>query len=271
MLLASCAPPLMKLPSGTGTPAPDAADALNEATAACRAISSLTAELAVSGSVGGRRFRARLLAGLAAPGSARLEAIAPAGQPLFIFVARDDDATLLLPRDGRVLEHGRPAAVLEALAGTPLDPVDLRIALTGCALAPDAQKAHQLGTDWRVVPDGASDLYLRREAGQWRIVGAVHRRPGQSSAAGSGWRAEYHDFQNGLPRTVRLTSSDSRRFDLRLTLSQVEVNVPLAAEVFTVRIPADTQPITLEELRESGPLRSEAQRNNGAEVGLSRQ
>ena len=65
-------------------------------------------------------MRGRLLAGLAAPASARLEAVAPFGPPVFIFVARDDEATLLLPRDRRVLEHGRPTAVLDAVAGVPM-------------------------------------------------------------------------------------------------------------------------------------------------------
>ena len=51
--------------------------------------------------------------------------MAPFGQPLFIFVATGDDATLLLPRDERVLEHGRPDAVLEAVAGVPLGAADL--------------------------------------------------------------------------------------------------------------------------------------------------
>src|SRR5207247_11119018 len=132
LISASCSARLLKLPSGAGTPAPDAAGALAEATAACRTVSTITAEMAVSGSVGGRRLRARLLAGLASPASARLEAVAPFGPPLFFFVARGGDATLYLPRDDRVLEHGRPAAVLEAIAGVPLDAADLRVTLIGC-------------------------------------------------------------------------------------------------------------------------------------------
>ena len=59
---------------------------------------------------------------------------------------------------------------------------------------------------------------------------------------------------DGLPKTVRLTSLDAKRFDLRLAMSQVELNVPLGVEVFTVQIPQGTQPISIEELRRSGPL-----------------
>jgi hypothetical protein len=271
VLSVSCGPPLLKLPSGPGTPAGDAAAAVMEAMTACRAVSTLTAEMAVSGSIAGRRLRGRLLAGVAAPDSARLEAVASAGQPLFIFVARANDATLLLPRDGRVLEHGRPAAVLEAVAEAPLDPSDLRLALTGCADAPDVQSARQVGPDWRVLSDGPGEIYLRRDGstGPWRIVGAIHRVAARSGEpAGSAWRAEYRDFQDGLPRTVRLTAVDSNRFDLRLTLSQVELNVPLGDEAFRVRIPPGTEPITLQELRDAGPLR--VGRASGAEAGSGR-
>ena len=47
----ACGAPLMKLPSGAGAPAPDAAAAWSQATRACRAVRTLTAEIAVSGSV----------------------------------------------------------------------------------------------------------------------------------------------------------------------------------------------------------------------------
>jgi hypothetical protein len=256
LISASCGAALMKLPSGPGTPAPDAAAALTEATAACRAVSTITAEIGVSGSVGGRGLRARLTAGLASPASVRLEAVAPFGQPLFFFVARGNDATLLLPRDGRVLEHGRSDAVLEAIAAVPLDPATLRMVLTGCASAADPTRARQIGDDWRVVPDGPREVYLHRDArgAPWRAVAAVNLEADVPT-----WRAEYRDFSspgavNGLPRTVRLSSVGSNRFDLRLTLSQVAINDALDDSVFTLQIPRDAVPITLVELRNSGPL-----------------
>ena len=242
----------MKLPAGPGAPAADAADALAEATAACNAVSTITAEIGVGGSVAGRRLRGRLLAGLAAPSSARLEAIAPVGQPIFILVATGDAATLLFPGEDRVLQHGRPAEVLEAIAGVPLDPVELRQTLTGCA-QPATGNGRQFGNDWRAVNAGTSDLYVRRNPGdaRWELVAAVHRPPGGTGAI---WRAEFGDFQNGLPRSVRLTSAPDSRFDLRLTLSQVELNTPLPPDVFRVEIPPGAQPITIEELRRSGPF-----------------
>jgi hypothetical protein len=146
--------------------------------------------------------------------------------------------------------------VLEAVARVPLDATDLRLALTGCPGAPRADEARQLGDDWRVVPDGAGEVYLRRDepGSTWRLVAAVRRRPGDGS-----WRAEYGSFQvrppaEGLPKSVRLTSLTEGRFDLVLSLSQVEINGPRDANVFSVTIPPASQPITIEELRRSGPL-----------------
>ena len=186
--------------------------------------------------MGGQRLRARITAGLAPPASARLEAVAPFGAPIFILVAAKDEATLLLPRDNRVLEHGRSDAVLEAVAGVPLDAAGLREALTGCAsLTVDEAGAKQAGPDWRIVPDGLTDVYLHREgpAGRWRVVAAVHH-----GAPGGDWRAEYSAFQpNGLPQTVRFTSGPGDRFDLRLALSQVDINTRLGADVFRVQVP----------------------------------
>jgi hypothetical protein len=251
LLTASCAAPLMKLPAGPGAPATDARDALSDATAACRAVSTITAEIAASGSVAGQRFRARLSTGLAPPASARLEAAAPFGAPMFILVATGDDATLLLPHDGRVLEHGRPDAVLEAIAGVPLDASALRSALIGCVSAPDIAAAKQVSDDWRMIPDGTNEIYLHRERQptQWRLVATIFH----AAQDAGGWRAEYRDFQSGLPRSVRFVANKSGRFDLRLTLSQVDVNTPLAPEVFRVQIPRDADPITLDELRRARP------------------
>ena len=252
---ASCAAPLMKLPAGAGAPAPDAADALAQAIATCRGIRTLTAEIALSGSAGGRRVRGRLSAGVAAPASVRLEAAAPFGPPVFILVATNTDATLLLPREDRVLEHGRPDAVLDAVAGVPLDAADLQTTLTGCA-PPVAQTAGRaFGADWRVVTASAGSvrysLYLRRDrsAQPWRLVSTLH-----TSSTDLVWRADYRDFQNDLPRSIRVATIDMNRpreeaFDLTLQLSQVETNVPLGPEVFRVDIPPSAGPITVDELR----------------------
>jgi len=211
-------------------------------------VRTLTAEAGVSGKVGGERVRGRMTIGVAAPASARIEAVAPFGAPIFIFTAVDNDATLLLTRENRVLEHGPSDRVLEAVAGVPMDAASLRLALAGCASAnADGSRARQVGGDWRVIPDGAADFFLHRESGQWRPIATEHHGAIE-------WRAEYGAFQaNGLPQSIRFVSADRSRFDLRLELSQVETNTTLGPEVFLVQIPASAGRITIDELLHARP------------------
>jgi hypothetical protein len=251
LLAASCGAPLMKLPSGPGVPSSDGTSLLAQATAACSKVSTLSAEVAVSGSVNGQRVRGRLLAGLASPDSLYMEAPAPFGAPLFVLGAAKGDATLLLPRDRRVVEHGHPDEVLAAVTGVSLDPADLRSTLSGCGGAsqqPSQPEARAFGDDWRVV-DGEAARYLRRteKSGPWRLVSVVR-------SGADGWRADYSNFTSDLPRSIRLIANDRRRFDLRLELSQVDINVELDPSTFRVNVPPGTQPLTLEELRAGGPL-----------------
>ncbi len=168
----------MKLPAGPGAPAPDAVEALTEATAACRGIRTLTAEVAASGKVDGQRFRVRLSAGVAAPGSARVEAVAPFGPPIFILVADNDDATtLLLPRDDRVLRQGRSAEVLDAVAGVPMSAADLRLVLTGCASQIPHPEGVALGADWRMIDEGRGAALVPAPRRQRAAVAARCRHP----------------------------------------------------------------------------------------------
>jgi hypothetical protein len=252
----------MKLPAGPGAPAPDAAAALREATAACRAVTAISADIAASGKIEGQRLRGHLLAGLAAPASARLEAVAPAGQPLFIFVSQDDDATLLLPRDNRVIEHGPPAQLLEAVTGVPVDAEALRHLLTGC-VGQTAAAGRSLGDDWRALTVGATDVYLHRDGKdpRWQLTAAVHRDVQEGSPpAGSTrsspsleWRAEYRNFEGGLPRSIRLVSADGTRFDLSLALAQVELNEVFGQDVFRVQVPPSAERITVDDFRHARP------------------
>jgi hypothetical protein len=248
----ACGARLMKLPSGPGAPASDIQQIVDEAIGACRTAAAVTAEVAVSGSVSGRRLRARLLVGLAAPASGRVEAFA-FNQQIFILVAQGGEATLLMTRDNRVLQRGRPREIVEAMAGVPLDVDDLRATLLGCDAVPALPLGRQLGAEWRVVSNGPRELYFRRAATpvRWRLVAAVHHDPGRPD-----WRAEYSDFDGNLPSTIRLIESGGR-FNLRLALSQVELNAPLPAAAFTVNVPASADPMTIEELRRSGLLPGE--------------
>lgn len=251
LLCAACGSPRMTLPSGPGAAAADAADLLASATERCRSIQSISLEVGISGRVGGQRLRARMLAGLAAPSSAYLDIPAPFGASAFILGTTGDQASLLLPRDRRVLSPARPADVLEAIAGVFLDAADLRHVLTGCAALDGSPPGRQFGDDWRVASGANAEAYLHREKpdAPWRLIAVVHRPAGRP-----GWRAEYRDFEGSFPRAVRLISEEEGRFDLRLTLSQVEIDPPLPPSTFQIAIPAGFTPLTLQELRDAGPL-----------------
>lgn len=248
----SCGGPrsLLVLPEGAGVPATDGSAALQQATTACTAARTLSAETRLSGRIAGRRARGRLLVGVASPASAYIDAPAPFGASAFIFAAVGDTSTLLLPRDRRMLEGGRPADVLEAVTGVAVSPQELRELLTGCVSDLDGAALRQLGDNWRLI-DGPRRVYLRRDStlASWRVVAVIHREPGQAE-----WRSDYADFVNDLPQTIHLASADRTRFDLQLALSGVELNVPLGDDVFHPTVPAGYQPITLEQLRDVGPL-----------------
>jgi hypothetical protein len=248
LLSASCGVPLQKLPSGPRVPASDGAAVIDQATAACRAVSTITLEMSIRGSVGGHRMRGRLSAGLATPASARLEAVASFGQPAFFFVATDANATLFVPRDQRVA-RGRPDALLEAVAGVPLDAPALRSVVTGCAGMPNASGVQAIGDEWRVTGDGNDEIYLHRDrqTAAWQLVSTQRR-------GADGWRADYSNFDRGLPRTIHLVGTRAGRFDLELDLSQVELNTPLGADAFQLQVPATAEAISVDELRRSGPL-----------------
>ena len=247
---AACAPRLTKLPSGTGTPAPDFAQVVVDATEACRRVQSLSAEIAVTGSISGDRARVRLVAGFA-PAAGRIEAAAPFGAPLFIFVASGADGTLFFPRDDRVVEHGRPAELLEAVAGVPLAAADLLPTMTGCAMPEPLAGGQALGDNWRTAAGtGGAKIYLHRESASspWQLVTVF--KPGQGLQWS--WRADYDDFHDGLPHVIRLVSADRDRFNIQLTLSQIEINPALGPEVFRVDVPRDAERITIDDLRRPG-------------------
>jgi hypothetical protein len=209
----------------------------------------LTAELSLSGRAGGRALRGRAIAGFERPGSLRLEGVAPFGPPGFILAGGGGRATLLLPRDNRVLRDARAEDILGALTGVALAPVDLQAILTGCvASTPGAEggRLHQDG--WASVDlPGDATLYLERVGAGWRPRAA--RRPG--------WQIEYPAWQGAFPQDVRLRSVDPKLdVDLTAGVSHFEANVTIDPAAFMVTVPADALPLTIAELRDRGPLRA---------------
>lgn len=246
-LAAACGPKRLTLPTDTGMPLPDVAAVHASVSRGCRGARTLTAELALSGHAGRMRLRGRVVAGFQRPASMRLEGVAPFGPPAFILAARDGEATLLLPRDERVVTGARPEDVLGALTGVALAPADLHAVLTGCVVpdpAPQRGRLHANG--WASIDlDGNAVLYLRRVNGNWQPQAATRQ----------GWNVQYSMWQGDFPREVVLRSLSGVDVELAAAVSQLESNVPLDASAFSVTIPPGTARLTLDELREAGPLR----------------
>ena len=241
---ASCAPRLVALPSGAGRPFPDHAAAYEQATDACRQVRTMAAVLAISGRAAGHRFRAKLDGGFEAPARVRLELPAP-GRSIFVYVANAGRATLVFPRDGRILQDAPAAETLEALAGVSLSPDDLRAIVTGCGFAgAQPTRGRSFDSGWVAVDHDAATSWLEQAAGTWRLVAATSK----------GVDVRYTDFVGGRPATIRLRTTQTAPTDLTIRLSQVDINQTLGPAVFEAEVPAGATPMTLQQLREAGPL-----------------
>ena len=246
----------IRLPEGPWADEPSAAGAFESASAACRGVRTLTAELGVRGKAGRSKIRGRVLAGFERGGSLRLEAPAPFGAPVFILVSRANRATLLLPRDRRILRDVAVDDVLDAITGLRRSSDDVLALLAGC-LAADAASAgtgQRSSGGWlRVGLTGGVTAFLASDGGRWRVAAGQ----GGAGAAGSAWTVSYAAFASGFPGAVTIRQEagpGAAETALTFQVSQLETNVPIDPRAFDVIIPPDTQPLTLDELRQTGPL-----------------
>ena len=206
--------------------------------------------LALSGHAGGRGLRGRIRAALARPGSLRLEGVSLFGAPGFILVARPSTATLVLPRDRRVVADASAADLLEVLAGVSLGPDDFRAVLTGCLVPePRSVEGRAYGDEWIAVDlEGGATVYLREIDGVPAVVAGT-RGP---------LTVEYAEHTRGIPRRVRVQTrgAGTADTDLTATFSQVSMNIELHEDAFVAQVGEDYTPITLDELRRMGLLKA---------------
>lgn len=242
----SCAARTPPRPVGTPTPDPTAADAFATATASCKGFRSIEGELSLSGRAGGERVRGRILTGLESGGAVRLEAVAPFGAPFFILAGRNERATLVLPREGRVLKDTAVADVLERITGLAFGADDLRLILSGC-LSDQAAPAdgRQWGGGWKAVTIGPDRVaYLRIQNGQ----------PVLTAADYGAWHVDYSGHAAGFPRIVRVRRAGDTAIDITARVEQLEVNTQINPLAWVVDVPSDADPMTLDELRSIAPL-----------------
>ncbi len=228
-------------PAGPGEPAPDAATAWDEATRACRGARTYRGTLRL-GVVG-----ANLVTSVSADGDVFLGAVV-AGRPRFtLWGPRGDQATLLLHDDNRVVRA--PAAeIVDALIGAAIGPEEWLAVLTGCVTrSHDMTGAARLGRLLRIdTRDGP--VYLTRVGAVWRVRGGEV----------NGLIIDYTWREHAFPGEIRARSApdQSRRASIAVEASDFSVNETLPPATFTpTRGAATAAPMTLDELREAGPLR----------------
>ena len=72
------------------------------------------------------------------------------------------------------------------------------------------------------------------------------------------WEIEYDQWQSGLPRLVRLRSLEGQApVDATLDTVADRNQLDLPATAFTVEVPGNMAELTLDELRQAGPLRTQ--------------
>lgn len=238
VVAAACGPAFTP-PVGPGEPAPDADAAWAEATAACRTARTYSAMLHF-GTVG-----ANVQTTVTDDGRVRLGAIV-AGRPRFTLAGSRDDATLLLHDDRRVV-RAPAAAIVEQLIGTAIGPEEWLAFVTGCVTrSHDITDAARVGKYVRVTT-AEGRVYLRQQGGVWRVHGGEVL----------GLIVHYEWRDSSFPTVLRARSAPGSSVDTRLALeaAQFRVNDTVAAEVFAPpKAVAGATPMTLDELREAGPL-----------------
>ena len=251
VLSAACASAsrYIEIPNGDSTPLTDYGKIWNAASASCRNVQSMELTVVFGGHVGETRLRrTRTRTAVSRPGSLRLEGLAPFGAPLFVFVARPGEATLVLPRARQVVRGAPPRDLLFALAGLALEPDDVHALLTGC-LVPEggvAIAARAYGNEWVAVDlEGGATAYLRQFDGDSVIT--IGTRDDVI--------VEYAEHVRGLPRRFRIKAGTAlSRTELSVNLSRTNINTTLDPDAFLVSVPDTFAAITLEELRGSSPI-----------------
>ena len=106
----------------------------------------------------------------------------------------------------------------------------------------------------RIVVDlsGGASAYLRLMGNDYHLVAGTR----------DGLTIEYGGFRRGMPTVVRVFSTEpgvgrqaGLPIDITASLSQLNLNVQLEKSTFSLQLPMNVVPMTLEELNRAGPLR----------------
>jgi hypothetical protein len=250
LVVAGCAARFYSPPTGPGAPFAEADAVWRDLTARCRDARVFVAEMRVEGWVGSRDQGFAPVAiptALTRANELYLEVSPAPGRPAVQMVGRAEQATLLLPRDERVL-RAPTRDIIERLTGLRWEAVDMLNALTGCvATPPGAVTGVSYGNTAALDLGPNARMWVRRRGDTWQLEAATR----------DGLLLEYREWMGAFPSDVRVsaTSADVTPLVLTFRLSQIRANIELDPRTFTLTGPDAFVPMTLEELRAVGPLR----------------
>ena len=248
---AGCATKLYQPPVGPGQPFTEAATVWQEVTTRCRDARQLVVEIHVDGWAGEGDSRQRLPnvpmhTALTRDDDIYLEVPAP-GKSYVQMAGRGGQSVFLLPREDRVL-RAASRDIVDRLIGLRWSPRDLLNVLSGCVATPTGGlSGTAYGPQASIDLGGDARAFVRQRDGGWQLV-AAHR---------DGLLIEYREYEGAFPSLVRVSSTPGAGTPLRLTfkLDQHQVNTDLEPGTFTLDVPPNFLPMTLEELRSVKPLR----------------
>jgi hypothetical protein len=149
-----------------------------------------------------------------------------------------------------VLADTGVAEVLERITGLSLGAEDLRLILSGClvdrAVPADGR---QWDGGWKAVTIGPDrTAYLRVQNGQ----------PVLTAADYGPWHVDYSGHAAGFPRVVRVRragdAAAGSAIDITARIEQLDVNTQIDPRAWSVDVPSNAEPMTLDELRSIAPL-----------------
>ena len=153
----------------------------------------------------------------------------------------------LLPREDRVM-RAASRDIVHRLTGLRWGARDLLNVLTGCVTTPSgAFSGTNYGTQASIELGGDARAYVRQRNGRWELVAGDR----------DGLRIEYREYDGAFPFLVRVSSisPDVTPLSLTFRVDQRQVNTDIAAETFTLEVPPNFLPMTLDELRTTRAIR----------------
>jgi hypothetical protein len=132
--------------------------------------------------------------------------------------------------------------VIDALVGIRLEPARLLGILSGCVSSdPVPIDADRIGAYGR-VRTADTTVYLRQRDEGWQLAAAEF----------GDLVVDYRRVESGVPRDIEVRRG--AEVSLRLRVIEFDRNPQLPASVFSVRVPESFVDVSVDQLRQNGPL-----------------